>query len=82
MKYDDAWWSLACCCFAGGIIAVACATAQAPQPNIAGAECVTHRTALQLACVDMYDAGADIDACRARVKAAIDCTRATDGGDQ
>ena len=75
----EAWGACVVCAVAGFIVLLAHCGVQAPTPaNVAGAECVTHRTALQLSCIDLYDSGADIDACRARVKAAIDCVK--DGG--
>lgn len=50
--------------------------------RIAQADCLTNRTALQLACVGAYSTKPEIDACRSRVKDAIDCTKlaAADGG--
>lgn len=53
---------------------VACSPATPTPATIAGAECVSHRTALQLACIDTYADAAAIDDCRKRVQASIDCT--------
>ena len=56
-----------------------------PQPGSplaqAAAACLAKRAAKQLECVDMYPTRAEIDACRAKVQAELDCT-AKDGGDQ
>jgi hypothetical protein len=76
------WVLLIVGCVAGAIGVGTCVSGcgGAPAPaNIGGAECVTHRTALQLACVDTYEAGADIDRCRATVKSAVNCID-LDGG--
>lgn len=59
--------------------AIACGNTQSSQtPNPAAAECVVHRTAKQLECVDLFDTKLEINACRDKVKAEIDCTK--DGG--
>lgn len=47
-------------------------------PNIPAAECVSHRTAKQLECVDLNQSKEAIDACRAKVRAELDCMK--DGG--
>ncbi|NBW08764.1 MAG: hypothetical protein EBR82_12145 [Caulobacteraceae bacterium] len=49
-------------------------------PDVRAAECVSHRTALELACVDQYGTRAEIDACRAKVKGDHDCVIADAGG--
>lgn len=54
-------------------------TAKVP-PNdilVAGSECVAFRTSKQLECVALNRSKAEIDACRAGVQLAVDCT---DGG--
>lgn len=60
----------------------ACGSSQpaADHPNPAAAQCVAHRTAAQLACTDpaISKTQADVDACRAKVQAEVDCTK--DGG--
>lgn len=48
-----------------------------PPPNPDEARCLIRRFARQAECIDLYEAGADITACRNREKAANDCT---DGG--
>ena len=61
---------------------LACGAPASPTPiTIAGAGCVSHRTALQLACVDTYADKASIDACRQHVQDSIECV-ALDGGAQ
>ena len=61
-------------------LCVAGCSPSAPTPvTIAGAECVVHRTALQLACDDTHTTKVDIDNCRALVKQAINCL-GTDAG--
>lgn len=55
------------------VLLAACSPATPTPVTLAGAECVSHRTALQLACVDTYHDKAAIDACRAAVVAKIDC---------
>lgn len=65
------------------VLAIACGNSQGSQaPNPAAAECVAHRTTKQLECVDLYQTKAEIDACRNKVKAEIECVDAgvTDGG--
>jgi hypothetical protein len=58
---------------------ISCAApSPATQASIAAADCVIDRTVAQAECVRDNDSGADIDACRAKVKAAKDCTK--DGG--
>ena len=58
---------------------VACSSSGASSPpNPAAAECVAHRTAKQLECVDLFTTKLEINACRDKVKAEIDCTK--DGG--
>ena len=59
----------------------ACGAPSAPTAvTLAGAECVSHRTALQLACVDTYADASAIDDCRARVRATIECVSTPDAG--
>lgn len=48
-----------------------------PELAKAAAVCISHRTAKQLECVDLYSTRAEIDACRATVERTIDCV---DGG--
>lgn len=59
------------------ILAAACGNGQpAAQPlDKAAALCVSHRTAKLLACDDIYNTRPEIDACKAVVKASIDCTK-------
>jgi hypothetical protein len=68
--------------FLGMLTLAACGSTQpaADHPNPAAAECVAHRTAAQLACSDpaISKTEAEADACRAKVKAEVDCTK--DGG--
>ena len=60
------------------VAALACGNSQGAQaPDPEAAKCVSHRTAKQLECVDLYQTRVEIDACRNKVKAEIDCT---DGG--
>lgn len=58
--------------------AIACASSSPTPPvvAIAGAACVSHRLALELQCVDANSTRADIDACRATVRATVDCVDA------
>ena len=58
---------------------LACGSSQSTtnQPNPLAAECVAHRTADQIACDDIFNTKAEIDACRVKVQLKIDCT---DGG--
>ena len=65
------------------LMLVGCGAPSSPTPiTIAGAGCVSHRTALQLACVDTYSDKASIDACRLHVQQSIECITVTvsDGG--
>jgi hypothetical protein len=70
--------------FIGMLTIAACGSTQpsASQPNPAAAECVAHRTAAQLACTDpaISKTQAEVDACRAKVQAEVDCTK--DAGTQ
>ena len=59
---------------------VACGASQPTAITIAGAECVSHRTALQLACVDTYATKSEIDACKTHVKEQINCVVSVDAG--
>ncbi len=63
------------------LLFLGCSPSTPAAQTIAGAECVSHRTALELACVDMYANKDQIDACRADVKAKDDCTKDA-GGDR
>ena len=58
---------------------LACSPASGPGADTAvpAASCLVRRTAKQLECVDLYSTKAEIDACRAKVMATLDCT---DGG--
>jgi len=56
------------------LLICACGASQPTPVTIAGAECVSHRTALQLACVDVGKTRSEIDECRSKVRAFIDCT--------
>ncbi len=63
--------------------AIACGNSQGAQaPDPEAAKCVSHRTAKQLECDDLYNTKAEIDACRAKVQAEINCVDAgaKDGG--
>ena len=64
------------------LLICACGASQPTPVTIAGAECVSHRTALQLACVDLHSTREDIDKCRADVMAKIECVAIVDGGGQ
>ena len=65
------------------ILFAACGNGQpAAQPlDKAAALCISHRTAKELACVDIYATRPDIDACRAKVRAEQDCTLDAGSGD-
>ncbi len=57
---------------------LACSPSATPQAGaVPAASCLVRRTTRQLECVDLYSTKAEIDACRAKVVAALDCT---DGG--
>lgn len=43
-------------------------------PNANGADCLAERVKRQLTCVQTYKTDSEIDACKAGVRAAIDCT--------
>jgi len=64
------------------LLICACGASQPTPVTIAGAECVSHRTALQLACVDTYATREAIDKCRADVMSKIECVAIVDGGGQ
>ena len=50
-------------------------------PDPEAAKCISHRTAKELECVDLFQTKAEIDSCRAKVKSEIECVDAgTEGG--
>lgn len=63
-----------CIVAASAFSLTACPTPGPVAPDTAAALCISHRTAKQLACVDIYATKPEIDACRAKVRAELDCT--------
>lgn len=68
----------------GGMLMLATGCPKQPEPAVpppailvAGSECIAFRTQKQLECVVSNRSKAEIDACRAGVQLAVDCT---DGG--
>lgn len=63
-------------------LAIACGNSQGAQsPDPEAAKCVSHRTAKQLECVDLFQTKLEIDACRDKVKSEIQCVDAgAEGG--
>jgi len=60
------------------VMVSACSQKAARTPDPEAAECIAHRTAKQLECDDLFKTRAEIDACRAKVRAEIECVK--DGG--
>jgi hypothetical protein len=84
MKVINTIMALAVGCVAlpSALLVSDCAATPAPNDvTKAAAECISHRTAKQLECVDLFSTKDSIDACRAKVEADIDCTNPDGGSD-